>query len=65
MNIKEEREEIFDADFKTKIQDIDRIKKFCQEISSITGVQVCTDKGMIYEYLPQAYKSALKTLEEK
>ena len=65
MNIKEERAAIFDDTFKPKIQDVERIRKFCQEISTITGVQVCNDKGMLYEYLPQVYQSALKKLEEK
>ncbi len=64
MNIQEEREALFDDRFRPKSQDIERIKKFCQTISSITGVQVCNDKGMIYEYIPQVYQSALKKLEE-
>jgi hypothetical protein len=65
MNIQEERDALFDEHFKPKSQNIERIKKFCQEISSITGVQVCNDKGMIYEYIAQVYQSALKKLEEK
>lgn len=64
MNIQEEREALFDDRFKPRSQDIERIKNFCQTISKITGVQVCNDKGMIYEYIPQVYQSALNKLSE-
>lgn len=63
MDIRVEREALFDDKFKPKSQDIERIKLFCKEISNITGVQVCNDKGMLYEYIPQVYKSAVKKIE--
>ena len=62
MDIQQERIELFDENFKPISTDIIRVKNFCQAISDITGVQVCNDKGMTYEYLPQVYISAVKKL---
>lgn len=63
MDLQKERQELFDNQFKPKTQDIDRLKDFCKELSKITGIQVCNDKGMMYEYLPQVYQSAVKKSE--
>lgn len=63
MDLVKERNELFDENFKVKINDVQRIKTFCDEINKITGVQVCNNAGMIYEYLPQVYKSAVKHIE--
>lgn len=63
MNLKQERNELFDEQFRPKTQDIERLKVFCKEISHITGVQVCNEKGMMYEYLPQIYQSAVNKSE--
>lgn len=63
MDIQVERETLFDEKFKPKSQDSERIKEFCKEISRITGVQVCNDKGMIYEYISKVYQSAVKKIE--
>lgn len=63
MNIREEREVLFDENFRPKSQDVGRIKVFCKEISRITGVLVCNDKGMLYEYISQVYQSAVKKIE--
>jgi len=62
-SIEKERHELFDENFKLKSSDTERIKEFCKKISNITGVQVCNDKGMIYEYIPQVYQSAVKKSE--
>lgn len=63
MDIQKEREELFDENFKLKSNDIERIRNFCQELSNLTNVQVCTNNGMLYEYLPQVYNSALKNIK--
>lgn len=62
MDIIKEREELFDGDFNPKVQDIDRIKAFCKELSEITNIQTCTDQGALYEYLPKVYNSAVNKL---
>ena len=63
MDIQKEREELFDENFKLKSNDVERIRNFCQELSNLTNVQVCTNNGMLYEYLPQVYNSALKNIK--
>ncbi|MBQ8218197.1 MAG: hypothetical protein IJZ79_02735 [Bacilli bacterium] len=63
MDLVKERQELFDEKFRLKSSDAERVKEFCKEISKITGVQVCNDKGMIYEYIPQVYQSAVKKSE--
>lgn len=57
----QEREELFDENFNHKQNDINKVIKFCQFLRDITGVQVCTSAGSTYEYLPQIYRSVLKT----
>lgn len=60
MNLVLERNELFDETFKPKINDIDRIVAFCQELTSKTGIQCCTFYGAIFECLPQVYESVIK-----
>lgn len=59
MDLKEERNILFDENFNVKEKDKDRIVKFCRELTNITGVQVCTQFGQLYEYLPEVYKSVV------
>lgn len=59
----EERNELFDESFKPKIRDLDKILKFCKKLSDETGIQVCTNNGHLYEYLPQVYNSVVKKYE--
>ena len=60
--LKNEREELFDEDFKHKSDDIERLAKFGQTLKDITNVQVCTSTGSTYEYLPQVYRSAINKI---
>ena len=60
LDLVKERNELFDDKFRIKSSDFNRIKLFCTEITHITGVQVFNEKGMIYEYLPKVYNSALQ-----
>lgn len=63
VDIKKERDELFDENFKCKSSDIDRVFQFCEELKNITGILVGNKYGMMYEYLPKVYKGALKTIE--
>ena len=63
MDLIKERNELFDSNFNLISNDVTRLLSFCQEITNITGVQVCTRKGQLYEYLPKVYKSAVKSIE--
>ena len=58
--LKKWRDKLFTENFKPKTSNIEEIVNFCKELSNITGIQVCTDDGLIYEYLPQVYKSVVK-----
>lgn len=60
MDLKKEREELFDKMFKPKIEDVDRIVAFCQELTNKTGIQCCTFYGAMYECLPEVYESVIK-----
>ncbi len=65
MDIREERQELFDEDFNHKSQNVERVKNFCKVLSDTTGVQVCNNSGMTYEYLPQVYNSVEKLKESE
>ena len=65
MDIREERQELFDEDFNHKSQNVERVKNFCKVLSDTTGVQVCNNNGMTYEYLPQVYNSVEKLKESE
>lgn len=60
--LQNEREDLFDESFDFQSEDVDRIKKFCRELCDETGVQVCNNNGMTYEYLPQVYRSVLSKI---
>ncbi len=65
MTLKEEKESLFDNDFNYKTTDVTAIIHFCDRLKSITGIRTCNHLGMIYEYLPIVYKSALSVENEK
>lgn len=58
--LEKERNELFDEQFKHKSNNPERVKEFCQELRDVTGVQVCNNNGLTYEYLPQVYNSVVK-----
>lgn len=60
MDLLKERNDLFDETFKPKIDDVDRIVAFCQELTQKTGIQCCTYYGAIFECLPNVYKSVIK-----
>lgn len=61
MDILKERNDLFDESFKPKVNDVDRIVAFCQELTSKTGIQCCTYYGAIFECLPNVYESVVKS----
>lgn len=63
MDIKKEREELFDEDFNCKSNDVQRVYEFCEELKNITGILVGNKLGMMYEYLPKVYRGAVKQIE--
>ena len=63
MNIVSERNLLFDENFKYKSTDSIKMVRFCNELKRITGIQTCNCFGMMYEYLPEVYESALKHYE--
>lgn len=63
MDLRKEREELFDEDFKCKSQDIQRVYAFCEELTNITDILVGNKFGMMYEYLPKVYRGVIKQFE--
>lgn len=59
MDLVKERDLLFDENFKCKSTDVIKMTRFGNELKRITGVQVCNCLGMMYEYLPIVYKSAV------
>jgi len=62
MTLREEKESLFDENFNCLTRDTDKIIHFCNRLKQITGIHTCNHLGMMYEYLPIVYRSAL--LEE-
>lgn len=62
MNLETLRNKLFDEDFKLKSgsDNLTELLYFCAELKNITGIQVCTYNGLLYEYLPQVYNSVVK-----
>ena len=58
--LQEERDILFDENFKSKTNDKLKMIRFCAKLKEITGVQVCNYEGMAYEYLQTVYNSAVK-----
>jgi hypothetical protein len=63
MDIVQRKNELFDENFKCKTDNIEDVKEFCDVLTDVTGVQVCTNNGQMYEYLPNAYISAVNANE--
>lgn len=64
MTLQEQRKVLFDENFKCISNDIDLLLDFSDKIKSLTGIQVANKYGMMYEYLPQVYNSAVKMEKE-
>ena len=64
MTLQEQRKVLFDENFKCISNDIDLLLDFSDKIKSLTGIQVANKCGMMYEYLPQVYNSAVKMDKE-
>lgn len=62
-DIANEKEELFDSDFRCINQDQERVVKFCDELTKKSSILCCTKSGKIYEYLPQIYNSVVKSSE--
>ena len=63
MSIIHEKNQLFDNDFNCISTNIDDIIQFCNKLSSITHIQCCNSKGMLYEYLPEVYQSVVNCHE--
>lgn len=55
MTLVEERECLFDENFKCKTDNYEDIIHFCKRLKEISGIQTCNHLGMMYEYLPEVY----------
>ena len=49
MDIREERDLIFDENYKCKSNDIHEVISFCERVTEKATVQICTPKGQMYE----------------
>ena len=63
MTLREEKESLFDDNFKCIVTEPEKVIHFCNRLKKITGIHTCNHLGMTYEYLPVVYQSAL--MEEK
>lgn len=61
--LEKERKALFDDKFNHISDDEDRIKKFCNILREITGVQVCNVQSGTYEYIEQVYNSTVAKLQ--
>lgn len=59
MTLQEEKELLFDENFNCITTDTEQIIHFCNRLKKITGIHTCNHLGMMYEYLPIVYRSAL------
>jgi hypothetical protein len=59
MTLQDARNTLFDEDFNCISNDLDLLLQFGDELKALTGIQVVNKYGMIYEYLPQVYNSAV------
>ena len=65
MTLREEKEFVFDENFNCHPGVTTKdIIHFCNRLKTITGIQTCNHLGMLYEYLPQVYRGALKEVEK-
>lgn len=62
MDIVKERHALFNDTFVPRMDDVDRIVAFCQELTNRTGIQCCTFYGAMFECLPQVYESVIKSI---
>jgi len=62
-DIKNEKQELFDANFNCINQDTERVVKFCDELTKKSSILCSTKSGKMYEYLPQVYNSVVKSSE--
>lgn len=60
MDIKEERNELFDKNFKCKTTDQARLSAFCNELTEKSKILCGTKSGKLYEYLPKIYNGLVK-----
>lgn len=60
MNLKEEKEYLFNQDYSIKNKDVDRLILFCNELTNKTGIQLCTNNGAMFEVLPKVCNSIIK-----
>ena len=63
MDIREERDLIFDENYKCKSNDIHEVISFCERVTEKAKIQICTPKGQMYEYLPNVCRSVVKSIE--
>lgn len=63
MDLRKEREELFDEAFKCKSRDVQRVYAFCEELTNISNILVGNKLGMMYEYLPKVYRGVIKQFE--
>jgi hypothetical protein len=54
-----QRHKLFDENFNCISNDLEMLLAFSDELKARTGIQVANKYGMMYEYLPQVYKSAV------
>lgn len=60
MTLQEQRNKLFDENFNCISTDLNLLLAFSDEVKARTGIQVANKYGMMYEYLPQVYNSAVK-----
>ena len=63
MNLVEEKEALFDDKFNCISTDMERMKRFCDELKTRSGIQVCNHSCMTYEYIRNVYNSVVKSNE--
>ena len=59
MTLIEKRNLLFDDNFIPKIDNVDEIVEFCQELTDVTGIQCCTFYGAMFECVPAVYRSVI------
>lgn len=60
MTLIEKRNLLFDDNFIPKIDNVDEIVEFCQELTDVTGIQCCTFYGAMFECVPAVYRSVIR-----
>ena len=59
MNLQEEKNALFDEDFKCITEDKQALVDFCEELTNQSKILCCTKSGKMYEYVSNVYNSVV------